>query len=90
MYPVEETITLEWNGKRWIVREIKGKTRANSYREKTYREDYLNALEKTGGSVRLAADILRQKYPFVPGENELASETEYLIKKYNLSAAKEF
>lgn len=90
VYPVEETITLEWNGKRWIVREIKGKTRANSYREKTYREDYLNALEKTGGSVRLAADILRQKYPFVPGENELASETEYLIKKYNLSAAKEF
>lgn len=88
--PAEEEVFLEWNGKRWIVKDLKGKARTNSYRVKDYKADYLKALEMSSGDIKIACDILREKYDFVPREDELLSETEFLIEKYNSSSAKEF
>ncbi|WP_443741204.1 hypothetical protein [Treponema berlinense] len=87
-----ENVNLVWNGKRWIVRKISGtgKTFRNSYSVKNYKKDYLDCLEKTGKDVKKAAELLRQKYDFVPSEIDLKDEVPYMIKKYNSSAAKEF
>ena len=87
-----ENVHLVWNGKRWIIRKISGtgKTFRNSYSVKNYKKDYLDCLEKTGENVKKAAELLRQKYDFVPSEMDLKDEVPYMIKKYNSSAAKEF
>ena len=87
-----EKISLEWNGKRWIVRSITGtgKTERNSYRVKTYRKDYLQALEQSGEDIKTAAGLLRQKYSFAPSELDLQDATPLIVKKFNNSDAKKF
>ncbi len=92
VYKTTENVTLRWNGKRWIVRSIKGtgKTTSGSYSVKKYKADYVESLETAGGSVRKAAELLRKKYSFAPTELDLKAAVPYMIKKYNNSAAKEF
>ncbi len=92
VYKTTEEVTLRWNGKRWIVRSIKGtgKTSSNGYSAKKYKADYIEALEKCSGDIKKAADILRQKYSFTPTEQNLRDAVPYMIKKYNNSAAKDF
>lgn len=88
----KEKISLEWNGKRWIVRSITGtgKTERNSYRVKTYRKDYLQALEQSGEDIKTAAGLLRQKYSFAPSELDLQDAAPLIVKKFNNSDAKKF
>ncbi len=92
VYKTTEEVTLRWNGKRWIVRSIKGtgKTSSNGYSVKKYKADYIEALETCSGDVKKAAEILRQKYSFVPTEQNLRDAVPFMIEKYNNSAAKDF
>ena len=92
VYKTTEEVTLRWNGKRWIVRSIKGtgKTSSNGYSVKKYKADYIEALEKCSGDVKQAAGILRQKYSFTPTEQDLRDAVPFMIEKYNNSAAKDF
>lgn len=88
--PAKETVFLEWNGRRWIVKNIEGRARSNSYKVKDYKADYRAALEESGGDVKNASDILRQKYEFVPREDEMMAEVSKTIAEFNLQAAKDF
>ncbi len=92
VYKTTEEVTLRWNGKRWIVRSIKGtgKTSSNGYSVKKYKADYIEALETCSGDVKKATEILRQKYSFVPTEQNLRDAVPFMIEKYNNSAAKDF
>ncbi len=92
VYKTTEEVALRWNGKRWIVRSIKGtgKTSSNGYSVKKYKADYIEALETCSGDVKKAAEILRQKYSFVPTEQNLRDAVPFMIEKYNNSAAKDF
>lgn len=92
VYKTTEEVTLRWNGKRWIVRSIKGtgKTSSNAYSVKKYKADYIESLEKCSDDVKKAAELLRQKYSFAPTEQNLRDAVPYMIKKYNNSAAKDF
>jgi len=85
-----EDVTLVWNGKRWLVKSIRGKQKPSSYKTKEYKQDYINALETSGGSIKTASGKLRSKYFFVPAENEIRAEIPGMIKKFNSTAAKEF
>lgn len=86
----EEIVKLRWNGKRWIIRSLTGKTKTLSYRVKNYKDDYLDALQQTDGNIKEACSILREKYSFVPREDELMEAIPYMIEKYNSSAAREY
>jgi hypothetical protein len=86
----EETVTLRWNGKKWLVRSVKGKQKAQSFKVKTYKEDYISALEESGGNISKAAQIMREKYYFAPSYSQLKEAAPVMIKKYNNSAAKAF
>jgi hypothetical protein len=68
---VTETLTLKWNGKRWIVRDVEGKSRNSLWKVKSYKADITGALEESGGDLVKACDILRLKYDFIPRADEL-------------------
>lgn len=85
----EENVTLRWNGRRWIVRSIKGTSKSSSYRTKTYKQDYIDALASSGDSIEQAAGILRQKYSFAPRQDDIMLAASYMADEYNSSAAKE-
>lgn len=85
-----ENVTLKWNGNRWIVRSIKGSSKNLSYSAKKYKEDYIQLLEENGESIKMATLALKDKYSFVPRQDELKSGAQAMIKNYNNSAAKDF
>lgn len=85
----EEEVTLKWNGTRWIVRSIKGASRSSSYKAKTYRQDYTDALESSGDDINQAAELMRQKYKFAPRQDDIMLAAPYMAEKYNNTAAKE-
>ena len=68
---VTETLTLRWNGRRWIVRGVEGKSKNSLWKVKSYKADITLALQESGGDLVKACDILRQKYDFIPRADEL-------------------
>ena len=85
-----ETVTLKWNGKRWLVTDAKGKVRNNTYKTEEYRKDWIDAVKECDNNLHKAREILAAKYSFVPREDEMVQAAPYLIKQYNNSAAKDF
>ena len=86
----EETVELTWNGRRWIVKSIKGKQKASSYKVKNYRADYKKALEETGDDIKKAAEILKKKYTFAPSPVDLRDGAAVMVRQYNNSAARDY
>lgn len=87
---IKDTVTLKWNGKKWLVRNIKGKSISTAFSASTYKKDYKLALEQCDENIKKAASLLRKKYPFVPTDKEIFEERNSVIKEFNLSAAKEY
>ena len=81
-----ETVNLKWNGKRWIVNELDGKTKNAVVRKKDFLADFSSALSKNDFSVRLAADSLREKYPWLPSQTDLLSGAKSLVEFENAAA----
>lgn len=66
-----ETLTLRWDGKRWIIRDVEGKSKNSLWKVKSYKADIKSALQESGGDLIKACDILRLKYDFIPRADEL-------------------
>ncbi len=85
-----EDVTLRWNGKRWLAVKIEGKSENSFVRAKVFKEDYIRALEENSGDIGKATESLREKYPWLPRPDELRAGAEYMVGKYNNSAAKNY
>jgi hypothetical protein len=90
---VSETVSLEWNGSRWIVRALEpsgGKNASSSVRIKEFASEYQAALDSAHGDVRAAAASLREKYPWLPSETDMESGARDLVESYGSTAAESF
>lgn len=84
-----EEVELEWNGKRWIVKGGKGKSSPLSVKSKTFSDEYYGLLEN-GSSVKDAVSNLKAKYEWLPDENDIKTDAEFLAKKYGSTEAENF
>ena len=90
---VSETVTLEWDGSRWIVRSLEpneGKNASSSVRIKEFASEYQSALDSALGDVRAAVSSIREKYPWLPAEGDMESGARSLVESYGSTAAESF
>ncbi len=84
-----EEIELEWNGKRWLVKGGKGKSSPISVKSKTFSDEYYGLLEE-GKSIKDAVSNLKAKYEWLPDENDIKNDAEFLAEKYGSKEAENF
>lgn len=84
-----EEVELEWNGSRWIAKGGKGKSLPLSVKSKTFSDEYYGLLEN-GSSIKDAVSNLKTKYEWLPDENDIKIDAEFLAKKYGSTEAENF
>ena len=72
---------------RWQVRDVKSTGKPVSVDLTAFRADVRSAEEKSAGDVILEADILREKYPWIPEKKGLLSAAKKLSELYSLKSA---
>ena len=89
---IKEKVTLEWNGKRWTVTELSpiGKSKIESIKLKNFAEEYKKALDEYGGSVKKAAEALREKYAWLPADADMKRGAKEIFDRYELTSAKDY
>ncbi len=87
---ITEKATLTWNGKKWRVTELSGKTKSLSAKKKSFAEDYHSLLSENGGDIRKTTEMLRADYEWLPTESEIETGAKKLAKKYGSTSAQEF
>ncbi len=85
-----DTVSLRWNGKRWIIRKIQGQNTNSSVTLKQLHEAYGKALENNQNDIIAAAAELRETYPWIPEESELADGARQMEKDYHIKAATDY
>ncbi len=83
----KENVFLEFNGNRWLVREIEQTSVVPfSVLKKDFDADFVAAFEKNDGSIKKTAAFLFEKYPWIPSEKELFSAALSLKEVKNAQA----
>lgn len=89
---ISEEIRLQWDGKRWIVKELvsDGKSKARTVKLKELSEEYERLVEESAGSAKKAIETLRQKHEWIPRDEDLSRGAGKLFKKYSIKRAGDF
>ncbi|MBQ7158893.1 MAG: hypothetical protein IJS09_05670 [Treponema sp.] len=78
---VRDTVTLTWKGSRWIVTDVKSKNKQQFVFTKDFSADYQAALDATGGDVSKSVALLREKYDWLPTDEEINAGELVLHKR---------
>lgn len=90
---VRERITLEWDGKMWLVKKLEGIPGGEKQRSvgfSKFREEFKREAELSGNSVRAASRTLRESHGWIPREDDMERAAEILLEKYRSKAAEAF
>lgn len=72
------TVTLTYIKKCWLLTDIKTTSKTSDFDTEKFKEDYLKAVEKNNKNAILAADSIRNNYPWIPLRQILEVEKEKL------------
>ncbi len=84
---MKDKVSLKWNGKQWKIIKVEGSVKIDSVKSSDFIEDYYAEAEK---GVRERVEALREKYDWLPGEEDLRDAALSLKEKYNSSEAEKF
>lgn len=100
-----DTVTLRWNGSQWNVVKVEGKAKTESVKSKDFINEYYaligdeefaedsdgkNRTEGNTSRVKRATDIMREKYPWIPRENDIRYAAETLFNEYGSIEAEKY
>lgn len=83
-----DTVHLVFRGKRWQVESVESKKDEVVLDIETFRADVKSAEEKSNKSVLQEAEILREKYEWIPKKEDLLKSAEKLYHDFALQEAK--
>lgn len=87
---ISENVSLVWNGNRWIVENIESENFEQIFVDvKNFSDEYYALLEN-GKSVKEAASEMREKYSWLPDENDMKRDAQSLIENYGSKEAEKF
>ncbi|MBE6354821.1 hypothetical protein [Treponema sp.] len=66
-----DTVTLTYKKDRWLITSIESKFTESSYDTEEFCRDYKKALADSSDDLKSAAMVLREKYDFIPADEEL-------------------
>lgn len=86
---ISEDVKLKWTGKRWRVISVEGKVKQLPVKTKTFAEDYFSLLEKNN-SIKTSVQELKEKYPWLPADNDMKSAALMLAEEYGSTEAEKY
>ena len=74
----KEKVCLEFKKGRWIIFDIQTEIESSFLKFSELKAEYSAAMEKCGGDVFACASVLRQKYDFIPSDQEIKDAEKYV------------
>ena len=74
----KEKVSLEFKKDRWIIFDIQTEIESRFLKFSELKAEYSFAMEKCGGDVFACASVLRQKYDFIPSDQEIKDAEKYV------------
>lgn len=74
----KEKVSLEFKKDRWIIFDIQTEIESHFFKFSELKAEYSFAMENCGGDVFACASILRQKYDFIPSDQEIKDAEKYV------------
>ncbi|MGN0729788.1 hypothetical protein [Treponema sp.] len=80
----KELVTLEFKKDRWLICDFQTEIESQSVNFSEFKEDYSAYMKECGQDVFKCADMLREKYSFIPSRQELEDAEGYIERQYLL------
>lgn len=74
----KEKVSLEFKKDRWIITGIQTEIESRFLKFSELKTEYSAAMENCGGDVFACASVLRQKYDFIPSDQEITDAEKYV------------
>lgn len=74
----KEKVSLEFKKDRWIITGIQTEIESRFLKFSELKTEYSAAMENCGGDVFACASVLRQKYDFIPTDQEITDAEKYV------------
>lgn len=74
----KEKVSLEFKKDRWIIFDIQTEIESRFLKFSELKAEYSFAMENCGGDVFACASVLRQKYDFIPSDQEIKDAEKYV------------
>lgn len=74
----KEKVLLEFKKDRWIIFDIQTEIESRFLKFSEIKAEYSFAMENCGGDVFACASVLRQKYDFIPSDQEIKDAEKYV------------
>lgn len=74
----KEKVSLEFKKDRWIITGIQTEIESRFLKFSELKTEYSAAMENCGGDVLACASVLRQKYDFIPSDQEITDAEKYV------------
>lgn len=78
----EDTVTLTWDGQRWLVTKMTGTSKIEQMDYQAFLEQFQQELDQNGDNPLKAVDTLRKTYEWLPAESDLHDGMVHLDEIY--------